>query len=70
MSASPYANGGLLLRPLNVPPIENYARPIDKPGQETYENTKVGPGPAASTCAASRSRVRRRRRSTWSSPTG
>src|SRR6516165_6137338 len=40
MSATPYANGGLLLRPLSVPPIERYARPVDKPGQESYENTK------------------------------
>lgn len=40
MSATPYANGGLLLRPLSVPPIERYARPVDKPGQDSYENTK------------------------------
>jgi xylulose-5-phosphate/fructose-6-phosphate phosphoketolase len=40
MSASPYANGGLLLRPLSVPPIERYARPVDKPGAESYENTR------------------------------
>jgi xylulose-5-phosphate/fructose-6-phosphate phosphoketolase len=40
MSATPYANGGLLYRPLSVPPIEAYARPVHKPGQESYENTK------------------------------
>lgn len=40
MSATPYANGGLLLRPLSVPPIERYARVVDKPGHESYENTK------------------------------
>ena len=40
MSASPYANGGLLLRPLNVPPIERYARHVEQPGQDSYENTR------------------------------
>jgi xylulose-5-phosphate/fructose-6-phosphate phosphoketolase len=40
MSASPYANGGLLLRPLNVPPIERYARHLEQPGQDSYENTR------------------------------
>jgi xylulose-5-phosphate/fructose-6-phosphate phosphoketolase len=40
MSASPYANGGLLLRPLNVPPIERYARTVEHPGQDSYENTR------------------------------
>jgi xylulose-5-phosphate/fructose-6-phosphate phosphoketolase len=40
MSATPYANGGLLLRPLSVPPIERYARPVDHPGQDSYENTR------------------------------
>jgi xylulose-5-phosphate/fructose-6-phosphate phosphoketolase len=40
MSASPYANGGLLLRPLNVPPIERYARTVAQPGQDSYENTR------------------------------
>jgi xylulose-5-phosphate/fructose-6-phosphate phosphoketolase len=40
MSASPYANGGLLLRPLSVPPIERYARQVDQPGQDSYENTR------------------------------
>jgi xylulose-5-phosphate/fructose-6-phosphate phosphoketolase len=40
MSATPYANGGLLLRPLSIPPIERYARPVDHPGQDSYENTR------------------------------
>jgi xylulose-5-phosphate/fructose-6-phosphate phosphoketolase len=40
MSATPYANGGLLLRPLSIPPIDRYARPVDHPGQDSYENTR------------------------------
>jgi xylulose-5-phosphate/fructose-6-phosphate phosphoketolase len=40
MSATPYANGGLLLRPLNVPPGRRYAREVSTPGTESYENTK------------------------------
>jgi xylulose-5-phosphate/fructose-6-phosphate phosphoketolase len=40
MSASPYANGGRLLTPLQVPPIERFARPIEQPGNTSFENTE------------------------------
>jgi xylulose-5-phosphate/fructose-6-phosphate phosphoketolase len=40
MSASPYANGGRLLTPLSVPPIERFARPIDRPASDSFENTE------------------------------
>jgi len=40
MSATPYANGGLLLRPLSVPHGQRYARTVMKPGTERYGNTR------------------------------
>ncbi len=40
MSASPYANGGRLTRPLPVPPLERYALPVDSPGATVHETTK------------------------------
>jgi xylulose-5-phosphate/fructose-6-phosphate phosphoketolase len=40
MSATPYANGGRLLSPLNVPPTERFARPVASPAKERYENTE------------------------------
>ena len=40
MSATPYANGGRLLAPLSVPPLEKFARTISQPGVDHYENTK------------------------------
>ncbi len=40
MSASPYANGGRLLTPLQIGSLDSYARPVDQPGAERYENTK------------------------------
>ncbi len=40
MSATPHANGGRLLRPLMVPPIERYACEVGAPAQETHENTE------------------------------
>jgi len=39
MSASPYANGGRLLRPLNLPPLNAYAVTVDAPGMSLHENT-------------------------------
>ncbi|MEU6639241.1 phosphoketolase family protein [Streptomyces rochei] len=41
LGATPYANGGLLLRDLPVPPLENYAVPVDRPGASTHEPTRV-----------------------------
>jgi xylulose-5-phosphate/fructose-6-phosphate phosphoketolase len=40
MSATPYANGGRLLAPLSVPPLEKFARAVTNHGIEHYENTK------------------------------
>jgi xylulose-5-phosphate/fructose-6-phosphate phosphoketolase len=40
MSASPHANGGLLLRPLKLPDFRTYAVPVDKPGTTFTESTR------------------------------
>ncbi len=41
MSASPHANGGLLLRPLRLPPMANYALQVERPGAGDGEATRV-----------------------------
>jgi len=41
MSANPHANGGLLLRELDLPDFGDYAVPVDKPATQTAEATKV-----------------------------
>jgi xylulose-5-phosphate/fructose-6-phosphate phosphoketolase len=41
MSANPHANGGLLLRDLDLPPFPDYAVPVDKPASESAEATRV-----------------------------
>ena len=41
MSASPYANGGLLLRDLDLPDFRDYAVDIEVPGTTTSEATRV-----------------------------
>ena len=41
LGASPYANGGLLLRDLPVPPLERHAVLVDKPGTAVHEPTRV-----------------------------
>lgn len=40
MAATPYANGGRLLRDLPLPDLERYALAVDKPGAVEYENTR------------------------------
>jgi xylulose-5-phosphate/fructose-6-phosphate phosphoketolase len=40
MSATPYANGGRLLRDLEMPPLSRYAWPVEVPGVESCENTR------------------------------
>lgn len=40
MSATPYANGGRLLRPLDLPASGDYARAVDRPGRAALENTR------------------------------
>ncbi len=41
MSASPHANGGVLLRPLRMPDFRDYAVPVPAPGVGTAEATRV-----------------------------
>jgi xylulose-5-phosphate/fructose-6-phosphate phosphoketolase len=41
LGASPHANGGLLTRELPVPPLEQFAVPVDKPGSSLHEPTRV-----------------------------
>ena len=41
MSASPYANGGLLLRDLDLPDFRDYAVDVEVPGTTTSEATRV-----------------------------
>ena len=40
MGANPHANGGLLLRPLDLPDFTEYAIPVDRPGGELHESTR------------------------------
>jgi xylulose-5-phosphate/fructose-6-phosphate phosphoketolase len=40
MSANPHANGGLLRRPLRLPPFRDYAVEVSKPGATEAENTR------------------------------
>jgi xylulose-5-phosphate/fructose-6-phosphate phosphoketolase len=41
MGMNPHANGGLLLRDLQLPDFRNYAVKVDKPGVRYQESTKV-----------------------------
>ncbi|MFJ7063017.1 phosphoketolase [Streptomyces microflavus] len=41
LGASPHANGGLLVRDLPVPPLEQYAVAVDKPGTTLHEPTRI-----------------------------
>ncbi|MGV0836458.1 phosphoketolase family protein [Mycolicibacterium thermoresistibile] len=41
MSANPHANGGVLLRELDLPPFPDYAVPVTEPATDTAEATKV-----------------------------
>jgi xylulose-5-phosphate/fructose-6-phosphate phosphoketolase len=41
MSASPHANGGVLLRDLNLPDFRDYAVAVAKPGDQLSEATRV-----------------------------
>ncbi len=40
MGSSPYANGGRLLAPLDLPPLQSYSLPIDQPGALQHETTR------------------------------
>lgn len=41
MGANPHANGGILLKDLNMPDFRNYALPLAKPGVVEGESTRV-----------------------------
>ncbi|WP_309093834.1 phosphoketolase family protein [Streptomyces sp.] len=41
LGATPHANGGLLVRDLPVPPLDDFAVPVDKPGTTMHEPTRV-----------------------------
>ncbi|WP_030245939.1 phosphoketolase [Streptomyces sp. NRRL S-350] len=41
LGANPHTNGGLVTRPLPVPPLEKYAVAVDKPGATLHEPTRV-----------------------------
>jgi xylulose-5-phosphate/fructose-6-phosphate phosphoketolase len=41
MSATPYANGGLLLRDLRMPDFRDYAVDVERPGTGAVESTRV-----------------------------
>jgi xylulose-5-phosphate/fructose-6-phosphate phosphoketolase len=44
MGSSPHANGGMLARDLELPPVQKYAVPVDVPGATDGEPTKVFAG--------------------------
>ncbi|WP_327365601.1 phosphoketolase family protein [Streptomyces sp. NBC_01217] len=41
LGATPYANGGLLLRDLPIPPLDEHAVQVDSPGTVLHEPTRV-----------------------------
>ncbi|MEW2544275.1 phosphoketolase family protein [Streptomyces sp. NPDC047002] len=41
LGATPYANGGLLLRELPLPPLTRHAVPVERPGTVMHEPTRV-----------------------------
>ena len=41
LGATPYANGGLRLRELPLPPLERHAVPVEEPGATRHEPTRV-----------------------------
>lgn len=41
LGATPYANGGVLLRPLVIRDLENYALTVESPGRTSHETTTV-----------------------------
>ncbi|MFH8565556.1 phosphoketolase [Streptomyces sp. NPDC017988] len=41
LGATRHANGGLLSRPLPLPPLEDFAVPVDRPGATLHEPTRV-----------------------------
>jgi xylulose-5-phosphate/fructose-6-phosphate phosphoketolase len=58
MSASPHANGGLLLNDLRLPDFRNYAVEVPTPGAQQHEATRVLGGLLRDVVAANRDRFR------------
>lgn len=56
LGSTPYANGGLLLRDLPLPSLEDHAVPVDKPGTVLHEPTRVLGGLLADVMAATAGR--------------
>ncbi|MFF4244534.1 phosphoketolase [Streptomyces sp. NPDC001822] len=56
LGSTPYANGGLLLRDLPLPPLEDHAVRVDKPGTVLHEPTRVLGGLLADVMAATAGR--------------
>jgi xylulose-5-phosphate/fructose-6-phosphate phosphoketolase len=58
MSANPHANGGLLLRDLDLPDFRDYAVEVPRPGMESSEATRVLGGFLRDVIARNRDRFR------------
>ncbi|MDF6022858.1 phosphoketolase family protein [Streptomyces sp. JH34] len=56
LGSTPYANGGLLLRDLPLPPLENHAVRVDRPGTVLHEPTRILGGLLAEVMAATADR--------------
>ncbi|MER5551867.1 phosphoketolase family protein [Streptomyces sp. NPDC002793] len=56
LGSTPYANGGLLLRDLPLPPLEDHAVRVDRPGTVLHEPTRVLGGLLADVMAATAER--------------
>ncbi|WP_460038259.1 phosphoketolase family protein [Streptomyces cavourensis] len=56
LGSTPYANGGLLLRALPLPALEDHAVRLDKPGSATHSPTQVLGGLLADVMAATAER--------------
>ncbi|MER6772986.1 phosphoketolase family protein [Streptomyces bacillaris] len=56
LGSTPYANGGLLLRALPIPALEDHAVRVDKPGSATHSPTQVLGGLLADVMAATAER--------------
>ncbi|MFJ8884667.1 phosphoketolase [Streptomyces sp. NPDC102402] len=56
LGSTPYANGGLLLRDLPLPPLEEHAVRVDRPGTVLHEPTRILGGLLADVMAATAGR--------------
>ncbi|MER5368708.1 phosphoketolase family protein [Streptomyces sp. NPDC002722] len=56
LGSTPYANGGLLLRDLPIPPLDDHAVRVDRPGTVLHEPTRVLGGLLEAVMAATEER--------------